>query len=452
MLGLQERTFRAWRSRPVCLPDPEPNQRQRERKKRHTGRQGRFSLFDLLPGILAQGDTTDITLLDVPLKFIGLQDPGNRRSKLFEGYGLYTRENTQAVIEVVRNSLQPGTVFTTDQGTPYMAEAAQAAYEELELDHAPAREGTPTDKATLERSFGTLKRALAPLLALSNQLARVVPGLKKPELALPLGKLLVAVFLRVWFMAAAPGPHPLEGASSTQLRIIAEQMREDARREQASKRLLLGNIHDAYGMEGSRERFIRAHARHWLSDIQEAEGALRTNACRCQVRCCDRYFAGILWNVAAKNKRIRDLKRQDERNREQRQAEWKRTVNEAETREQNPQWMLAEGLDALSAAWIPEQNKLLFGGIGPGRALLNRAMVLLADKDPLSFVDSAHVLWKAWKQENQDFDPRGIQAIKTIFDFCLAQNSHATVSPSREPAAYAILKGESPNNRRSPPS
>ena len=452
MLGLRERTFRSWRSRPVRLPDPQPPASKPERKKRPKGRQGRFSLFDLLPGVLAHGDTTDITLLEVPLKFIGLQDPGNRRRKLFEGYGLYTRENAQAVIDVVRNGLEPGTVFTTDQGSPYMAEAAQAAYEELELDHAPAREGMPTDKATLERSFGTLKQALAPLLALSNQLARVVPGLKKPALALPLGKLLVAVFLRVWFMAAAPGPHPLEGASCTELRIIAEQMREDARQEQASKRLLLGNIHDAYGMEGSRERFIRAHARHWLADIQEAEEALRSKACRCQVHCCDRYFAGILRNVAAKNKRIRDLQRQDERNREQRQAEWKQIHNEGVTREQNPQWMLYEGLDALAAAWIPEQNKLLFGGIGPGRALLYRAMELLAEKDPLSFVDTVHVVWKAWQQHNPDFDPQGIQAMKTVFDFCLAQNTDANVSPSREPAAYAIFKGESLNNRRSPPS
>jgi len=452
MLGLKERTFRSWRNRPVRPPRPVPPEPERERKKRRSGRQGRFSLFDLVPGIEVHGDTTDITLLEVPLKFIGLQDPGNRLRKLFEGYGLYTRENADAVIEVVRNGLEPGTVFTTDQGTPYMAEAARTAYEELELDHAPAREGTPTHKATLERSFGTLKQAMAPLLGLSNQLARMVPALSKPERALPLGKLLVAVFLRVWFMAAAPRPHPLEGASSTELRIIAEQMRENARKEQASKRLLLGDIHDAYMMEGSRERFIRAHRRHWLEDIQEAEQVLRAKACRCQVHGCDRYFAGILRNVAGKNKRIRDLQRQDARNREERQAAWKQFENEGTTREHNPRWMLSEGLEALAAAWIPEQNKLLFGGIGPGRALVNRAIELIAEEDPRSFVDRVQVAWKAWQQQNTGLDPQCIQAIRAVFDVCLEQYKDAAVSPSRDPAAYAIFNGASFNHRRSPPS
>ena len=452
MLGLKERTFRFWRNRPARPPRPVRAKPKRERKKRDTGRQGRFSLFDLVPGIATHGDTTDIKLLGVPLKFIGLQDPGNRRSKLFEGYGLYTRENADAVIEVVRNTLKPGTLFTTDQGTPYMAEAARAAYEELELDHAPAREGMPTDKATLERSFGTLKRAMAPLLALSNQMARTVPALRKPELAVPLGKLLVAVFLRVWFMAAEPGRHPLEESSHTELRVISDQMREDARMEESSKRLLLGQIHDAYVMEGSKERFVRAHRWHWLEDIQEAEEALRSKACRCQVYCCDRYFAGILRNVAAKNKRIRDLQRLDARNAERRHTEWKQFENEETTREQNPDCMLSEGLDALAAAWIPEQKKLLFGGIGPGRAIINRAMELIAEKDPLSFVDRANVLWKVWKQENPGFDPQGMEALKAVFDFCLENNKQACASPSRETAVYAIFKGESLNNRRSPPS
>ena len=154
-----------------------------------------FDLIHRIPGIQVMGDTTDLKVLGVPLKLIGLQDPGRRLSRLFEGFGIYSRERSREVVDLVTRVLsdQPGTQFITDQGTPYLAELARETYESLELVHAPQKEGTPTAKATLERAFGVVKESLRPLLALTNRLADQCPALKDADLAQSLGQLLVAV-------------------------------------------------------------------------------------------------------------------------------------------------------------------------------------------------------------------------------------------------------------------
>jgi hypothetical protein len=63
---------------------------------------------------------------------------------------------------------------------------------------------------------------------------------------------------------------------------------------------------------------VRAHRRHNLEDIKAAERALRDRACRCHTRCCDRYFARILRNVAerGRSRRARQYaEREDQRRR-----------------------------------------------------------------------------------------------------------------------------------------
>jgi hypothetical protein len=231
-------------------------------------------------------DTTGIKVLGIPFKLIALQDPGRRRSRIFEGIGLYTQQRAHEISDLIRRTLAkvPGTQLLTDQGKPYMAELARKTYENLELDHAPQKEGSPTAKATLERAFGILKDALNPLFEITNRLTENLPALKNPELASSLGQLMVAVYLRVYLIAARDCFHPLEKTQASQLELIAQQQRESARREESSKRLLLSQIHDAYCMEGPRERFIRAHRHHALEDIQQAERVLRERACRCQTR------------------------------------------------------------------------------------------------------------------------------------------------------------------------
>jgi hypothetical protein len=78
--------------------------------------------------------------------------------------------------------------------------AAQRAYDAIGVEHAPQREGTPTEKATVERGFGTIKNALAPILTLLDHVAAAVPppSLQQPQLARHVATLLIATFLRVY--------------------------------------------------------------------------------------------------------------------------------------------------------------------------------------------------------------------------------------------------------------
>jgi len=246
-LGLKERTFRSWRARPPTPPrDEAPPPTPAKKKKRKGWPTGLFDLVHRIPGIQVMGDTTDLKVLGVPLKLIGLQDPGRRLSRLFEGFGVYSRERSREVVDLVTQVLadQPGTQLITDQGTPYLAELAREAYESLELDHAPQKEGTPTAKATLERAFRAIKDSLRPLLALTNRLADQCPALKDADLAQSLGRLLVAVLLRVYILAARDASHPLEDAAAREIEIVSAESRLAARSKEAWVRV-----------EGSKKRF-----------------------------------------------------------------------------------------------------------------------------------------------------------------------------------------------------
>ena len=62
----------------------------------------------------------------------------------------------------------------TDQGTPYRAAQARAIYEDLGLESVPTKEGAPTRKATLERSFGLVKQILNPMISLTSSLVTTI--------------------------------------------------------------------------------------------------------------------------------------------------------------------------------------------------------------------------------------------------------------------------------------
>lgn len=450
-LGLKERTFRSWRKRPVRIPKPVPTPSEKKKKKRHPGETGRFSLFKLIPGLTAQADTTDVELLGVPLKLIAVQDPGDRKRKLLEGFHLDARESAQEVIEVVQGTLAPGTQLATDQGSPFMAEAARLAYEDRQVDHAPQREGTPTDKATLERAFGTLKQAMEPLFALTNHMAAVVPGLKNTQMAQSLGKLLIAIFLRVWFTAANTEPHPLENVPASQLHVIAEQMREDIRKEEKSKKLFLAQIHDMYRMDGSKTSFVRVHRHHALEDIRETEQILRSKACRCQTRCCDRYFTGILQNVAERNIPCRRAQRNEQTQRHDRKKEKDQMDKDRSLLLEHPDRMLSEGMDILSFLWKPALKSLLSTGKAPGRNMLKEAISILAERNPLNWHDQCAAVWTAWKQKHPTFDPQGVEAMGSFIETLKMEQETQNFFPSVDQSIYDIFKNNTPNHRCSPP-
>jgi len=102
---------------------------------------------------------------------------------------------TGAVTDAVAG--REGMQLITDQGTPYLAEAAKQAYDAIGVEHAPQREGTPTEKATVERGFGIVKNALAPVFDLLNRIATAVPALQQPVLARHVATLLVALVIDI---------------------------------------------------------------------------------------------------------------------------------------------------------------------------------------------------------------------------------------------------------------
>src|SRR5262249_32293693 len=143
---------------PVPPPAPPPP----ARNDRGTGR---FDLDVTAPGTQLGGDTTDLRVLGIDLKLVGVQDLGAREQQLFEAFALEAQENSDLVVRVLTEALasREGLQFVIDQGTPYMAQATTEACDSRGVEHAPQKEGTPTEKATVERAWHTVKAALAPL-------------------------------------------------------------------------------------------------------------------------------------------------------------------------------------------------------------------------------------------------------------------------------------------------
>jgi hypothetical protein len=260
------------------------------------------------------------------------------------------------------------------------------------VEHAPQREGTPTAKATVERGFGTVKAALAPLLKLLDRLAQAMPALQSKDLARHVGTLLVATFLRVYVAGRRHLGHPLDGKDPDVLRVIVAEQRDKARAEDGSARLFLEAVHAEYAMPGSREAFVRTFRRFPLDDLHDAERRFRAYACRCQARVCDRYFAAV----------VRDA---HDRGNVRRSAEWRqrRTAGEARRAradaaqratdlDARPERRLHEGLDLLADTWRPEERRFLDDG-RLARIWLQRAVVLICPREPVGAPDriEAHV-------------------------------------------------------------
>ena len=459
LLGISERTFRSWKRRQPeppaseATPEESEQQEQKEKRKRKPVATGRFDLEVVLPGQQVAADTSPWTLFGVPLQVVATQDPGGRREKLWESFTVDVRENSEVIARVLEKALseKPGTQVVTDQGTPYMSAETTQALEELECEHAPQKEGTPTDKATLERSFRTVKDALRPLSELTKAVADRLPALRDGAFARAVGRVLLGVFLRVYEAAPRERGHPLEGRDRRELEIIAQEQRERARAENRSRRLLLGEIHAAYDFPGGVERFIRAHRHHALEDIQEAERRLRRSACRCKVRACDLYFAGILRNVRDENERARQRERQAELRRLRQQREFAREQRERRERDQvvrdHPEAVLAESLDLIGAQWLPGENVLLAGGRGPGRAQSHAALDAMRSHDPHTVRDRAEAAWRAWAGESAR-DPGQVAAVRRVFEDELYR--FLTPVPSTTDLLTRTI-GHRPSQRNRPP-
>jgi hypothetical protein len=395
-IALPERTLRSWQHRPAAAPPaaPPPAPPAPPPNDRNTGR---FDLGVTAPDTQLGGDTTDLTVLGVDLKLVGVQDLGDRERCLFDAFAVDERESSALIERVVAAAAAglEGAQFITDQGTPYLAEAAQQAYDAIGVEHAPQREGTPTEKATVERGFGTIKNALAPLLDVLNRVAAAVPALCQPALARHVATLLVATFLRVYAAGRRHLGHPLDGQDPDVLRAIVEEQRAKARAEDRSARLFLEAIHAEYAMPGSTEAFVRAFRRYPFEDLHDAERRFRAYACRCRTHVCDRYFAAVVRDVHDKNHARRavewKLRRTDGEARRARAAAAQRAAD----LDAYPERRLHEGLDVLADTWQPDTECFLLGG-QLARAWLRRAVAALAAREPVGIIDCIEAHLRTW--------------------------------------------------------
>ena len=434
-IAIPERTLHSWQHRPPKPPPPPtPSPPPPTPNDRNTGR---FDLDVTAPDTQLGGDTTDITVLGVDLKLVGVQDIGDRERCLFDAFEIVESETHEVVCRVVADAAagREGLQFITDQGTPFVAEAAKQAYDAIGVEHAPQREGTPTAKATVERGFGTLKNALAPLLDVLNRVAGAVPSLRQPELARHVATLLVATFLRVYAAGRRHLGHPLDGQDPDVLRTIVEEQRANARAEDRSARLFLEAIHAEYAMPGSCEAFVRAFRRYPLEDLHDAERRFRAYACRCKPRLCDRYFAAV----------VRDV---HERGNARRSTEWKQRRADGEARradaaaaqraadlDTHPERRLHDGLDVLADTWQSETGGFV-GDACLARIWLRRAIAALHAREPVAAVDCIEAHVRSWLAARPNIQQPLCDAIRGVLRDVI---SH--FRPPENPHDPAVLLG-----------
>lgn len=201
-LDISPRTLRSWLENPElrempAAPPAKPTASTKPPRPR-SPRRPRFDFAEVLPGTQIAADTTDIDVLSIRLKFMATQDVGDRHRKLLDSVIVEDKESAESIAKLLDASLSesPGAQVISDQGKAYMAELIDETIERLEAEHAPNQEGTPTEKATMERGFGSIKELSDPLFTLTNRLAERWPQLKQPDLAKKVAILALTVVLK----------------------------------------------------------------------------------------------------------------------------------------------------------------------------------------------------------------------------------------------------------------
>jgi len=374
-LGLSPRTLRSWlalppTATPAAAPDPTPPPppppRQRPPRRR------RFSFDLVLPATQLTADTTDLQALGIPLKLIAAQDIGDRHQSLLDSVIVDDHESAELVVAALREAIagREGFQVLVDQGTPYMAAATRAALEALGAEHAPQREGMPTDKATIERAFGSVKTYAAPLLALSNRIAALLPQLSRPELAKALTTLVLTALLRA-YQAGARAVQRADaeraGLDPRALEQAAEQARERVRVQDQSIRLRLQWIYQAYAFSGTETQFVKTFSRFALPVIEQAENAFAVQAHRPDIVNRIAYFAALVRRFNQEFLAAQARRRHQQARDRTWQQEVERVEAERTARHHDPLAGLRAALDILPQYWHSQRKEILFDGCGPGR-------------------------------------------------------------------------------------
>ncbi len=449
-LSLSPRTLRHWLAHPgpdalastspVEPESPVPSPRKRP------PRRPRFGFQVVLPATQLAGDTTSLSAFDCPLKLIASQDIGGRDEDLLESVIIDDHESADIVTRTFAKAVddREGFQVIVDQGTPYMAEATREALDAIGAEHAPQVEGTPTDKATIERAFESVKSIAAPLLALSDRLAHKVPALRNTRLAIALSTLLVTALLKSYQAGARAqrrAAQQRQGLRREDLLEVASEHRQRSRAEDRSRLLLLRRIHDAYDIQRPLMRFVRSLRHFPIEVLKRAELAFGTQVHRDDIRDRASYFFAIVRRlhqdfIAEQARNKRQLQQREhqlalQRDRTARQTTWT----------SSPATWLTEALQALAAQWRPESRDLLFGGKGIGRCWMADAIALLTDHHgQLAARDIADGVFLRFASAFADrLGDHGLTAIRSLLDQHLPQPQVEAPSRCVQGFVVAIL-------------
>jgi transposase InsO family protein len=444
-LALPTRTLRSWLehhpSATEPLPEPEqppvPSGPRKRSAKPRKPRRPRFGFDLVIPGTQIGADTTDLSVLGVPLKLVAAQDIGGRDQNLFDAVIVDDHESSQHVIDVFTAAIagREGMQAITDQGTPFMAKATRDALDHLGAEHAPQREGDPPGKATVERGFGILKTIAAPLFALSDRIAAVMPILRNTELAKGLGHLQIAALLRAYqagARAARLASEQRAGLDESTLDRAAARARQAAHAEENSRRLLLAHLHNIYRFELPLMKFIHEYRRYPLSVLQHAERQLRSQLHRTDICSLTRYFGAIVRNEmdAYRSSKARRDRLEQQCNTSDAQAEEHSRLRR--TRLADPVAWLRESISGLVSQWQPREQQLLFGGVGAALGWMQAALRMIATVNGhAALVDIANgVMNECANSHFATLGQPGVDAVRTI----LSREISAITPPTPNPA------------------
>jgi transposase InsO family protein len=362
-LALSGRTLRSWLSptppRPQSATEPTAaptTSTEPGKPRQHRLRRPRFRFDLVVPDTQLGADTTDLSVLGVPLKLVAAQDIGGRDRALFDSVVVDDHESAEHVVDVLTAATagREGLQAITDQGTPYMAQLTRDALAELGVEHAPQREGDPLGKSTVERGFGILKTIAAPLLALSDRVAKAVPQLCDAELAKGLGQRC--------------------GLDEDALVRAATQARQQAHAQEQSKRLLLTHLHQLYHFDLPVTEFIRRFRHYPLEALRQAETSLRAQLHRDDIRSLSRYFGAIVRDALDKHRMDQKRKARAAQQCAQSEAQARHNAAVRHARLADPVSWLREALAALVSQWLPAERQLLFGGEGAALGWIRGAL------------------------------------------------------------------------------
>ena len=420
-LSVPVRTLRSWLEKARARPVPTPSPPTPKPKPKRDPRRGRFGFDVVLPDTVKASDTTGLTVLGVELKLIAVQDVGGRDTNLLDGVLIGPTETSEMVAKLMSECLagQAGAQMVTDQGTPYMATGTVETLDDLEVEHAPQREGHPTGKATLERAFRSIKDAAQHLLALTNHLATSHPLLRDPDLAASLTHLIVDALLRAYQHGARMAHAAAEQRGSLEpgdLEQVAKQAREQARALERSARLLLEHIHDLYGITRNKKRFIDDLRLYPLEVLKQAEKDFRTQVHRDDIRDRASYFCAIVRRCHDEYRRRQARLEQEARERRQREEHDHAVAQQRREHAAAPTKMVRDALDLIALQWDARTKQLLFGGEGPGKGMLRRAFdKLTISLDKTAATDIVVGVLRGFELDNEtSLDSTAIQAIRNL--------------------------------------